>query len=41
MSIALEPVRAVRAQAHDVLEEHLGVGLAHARVVARQLQADG
>src|SRR5260221_322737 len=40
MSIALEPVRAVRAQAHDVLEEHLRVGLAHARVVARKLQAN-
>src|SRR6266850_6709672 len=40
MWTALEPVRAVRAQAHDVLEEHLVIGLAHARVVARELQAD-
>src|SRR5260221_2845003 len=36
--IALEPGRALRAPAHGVLEEHLGAGLAHARVVARQLQ---
>src|SRR6266850_5889434 len=40
MSVPSEPVRAVRAQAHDVLEEHLVVGLVHARVVARELQAD-
>src|SRR5882724_13136111 len=35
-----ERVRAVRAQAHDVLEEDLVVGLVHARVVARKLQPD-
>src|SRR5258706_6670465 len=39
MLVASEPVRAVRAEAHDVLEEHLIVGLALARVVARKLQA--
>src|SRR6266513_3466554 len=40
MWIALEPVRAVRAEAHDVLEKELVVGLAQARVVARELQPD-
>src|SRR6266850_2042330 len=40
MFVASELVRAVRAQAHDVLEEHLGVGQAHARVVASELQPD-
>src|SRR6266581_6829373 len=36
----LEPMSTVRAQADDVLQEDLVVGLAHARVVARQLQPD-
>src|SRR4051812_14120453 len=36
----LEPMRAVGAEADDVLEEDLVVGLAQARVVARELQAD-
>src|SRR3954471_23262845 len=34
----LEGVGAVRAQADDVLEEDLVIRLAHARVVARELQ---
>src|SRR6267143_1966306 len=40
MCIALEPVRAVRAEAHDVLEKELVVGLVKARVIARELQPD-
>src|SRR5882672_1552533 len=40
MFVASELVRAVRAQAHDVLEEHLRVGQSHARVVACELQPD-
>src|SRR6266403_1511459 len=40
MCIASELVRAVRAQAHDVLEKELVVGLVEARVIARELQPD-
>src|SRR6266480_6132353 len=40
MWIALEPVRAVRAEAHDVLEKELVVGLVEPRVVPRELQPD-
>src|SRR6266404_1936799 len=40
MGIASELVRAMRAQAHDVLEKELVVGLVEPRVVARELQAD-
>src|SRR5882762_9651645 len=40
MCIALEPVRAMRAEAHDVLEKELVVGLVEPRVVARELQPD-
>src|SRR5882672_1972028 len=40
MCVPLEPVRAVRAKADDVLEKNLVVGLVLARVVARELQAD-
>src|SRR5437588_458931 len=38
--LSSERVRAMRAQADDVLEEDLVVGLAHARVIARVLQAN-
>src|SRR5467141_4715227 len=40
MCIASELVRAVRAQAHDVLEKELVVGLVEPRVIARELQPD-
>src|SRR6267143_3679858 len=40
MCIASELVRAMRAQAHDVLEKELVVGLVEPRVVARELQPD-
>src|SRR6267143_845001 len=40
MCTASELVRAVRAQAHDVLEKELVVGLVEPRVVARELQPD-
>src|SRR5205807_10529259 len=40
MCVALEPVRAVRAEAHDVLEKDLVVGLVEPRVVPRELQPD-
>src|SRR6267143_2519270 len=40
MCIASEPVRAMRAEAHDVLEKELVVGLVEPRVVPRELQPD-
>src|SRR5579863_2710851 len=38
MVVSSELVRAVRAHAHDVLDENLAVGQPHARVIARVLQ---
>src|SRR5690349_4291556 len=38
--LSSERMRAMRAEAHDVLEEHLVVRLVRARVIARQLQPD-
>src|SRR5467141_1980112 len=40
MCIALEPVRAMRAEANDVLEKELVVGLVEPRVVPRELEPD-
>src|SRR6202165_94975 len=40
MFVALEPVRAMRAEAHDVLEKELVVGLVEPRVVPRELQTN-